>query len=251
MIKRAEFTELPMPDSVIRRVEYWADKDKQEARDSLSFRNRNNEHFSWDDDLADEPLVEDNAPEPPIAPFPDIPTEMPGIELEHDDTPAIAPDDEPALEDRLRLASANADIEHHIIPDSAENDRSGNTTYHNYIYNVQNNQRNTANVHNNIVLAEEGEIEDAEAEDEHIPKLQYRDDDSDDEEEDYVPSDQEDIEMEDIEIEDDEDCRGAAAESVPERTTRSGRTVKQQNYYHDEYQLLQSRGKWTEADAIE
>jgi hypothetical protein len=37
VIKRRKMTELPMPDSIIKRVEYWADRDKQEARDSLSF----------------------------------------------------------------------------------------------------------------------------------------------------------------------------------------------------------------------
>jgi hypothetical protein len=105
VIKRSEFTELPMPDSVIKKVEYWADRDKQDARDSLSFRNRNNERFGWDDDLEDEPLIEDNAPEPPTAPFPDIPAEMPGIALERDETPAVTPDEQPHLEDRLCLAN--------------------------------------------------------------------------------------------------------------------------------------------------
>jgi hypothetical protein len=180
VIKCSELTELPMPDSVIRKVEFWADRDKQEARDSLSFRNRNNERFCWDDDLDDEPLVEDNAPEPPAAPFPDIPAELPGIELEADATPAVTPDDEPTLEHRLRLANRNANIDPSIIPDAVENDRSGNT-YHNYIYNVQNNQRNTSNVQNNIVVAEEGKIEEAEADEEDVPKLVYCDDSSDDE----------------------------------------------------------------------
>jgi hypothetical protein len=73
---------------------------------------------------------------------------MPGIELERDETTAVTPDEAPTLEHRLRLANTNADIDPNIISDSAENDRIGNT-YHNYIYNVQNNQRNTANVQNN------------------------------------------------------------------------------------------------------
>jgi hypothetical protein len=251
VIKRAEFTELPMPDSVIKKVEFWADRDKQEARDSLSFRNRNNERFSWDDDLLDEPLIEDNAPEPPSAPFPDIPAEMPGIELERDETPAVTPDEAPTLKHRLRLAHANADINPNIIPDSVENDRSGNT-YHNqnnYVYNVQNNQRNIANVQNNIVIAEEGEIEEAEANEDDVPELVYRDDSSDDEDDDYVPSEQEDVELEaDEEL---EDRRSAQEEEETVRRSRSGRPIKERKYYHDEYQFLQSRRKWAEADAVE
>jgi hypothetical protein len=251
VIKRAEFTELPMPDSVIKKVEFWADRDKQEARDSLSFRNRNNERFTWDDDLEDEPLIEDNAPEPPAAPFPDIPAEPPGIDLERDETPAVAPDDEPTLEHRLRLANANADLNPNLISDSFENDRSGNT-YHNnnYIYNVQNNQRNIANVQNNVVIAEEGEIEEAEANEDEVPGLVYRDDSSDDEDDDdYVPSEQEDVELE--AEEELEDYRSADDGEETVRRSRSGRQIKERKYYHDEYQFLQSRGKWAEANAIE
>lgn len=40
--------------------------------------------------------------------------------------------------------------------------------------------------------------------------------------------------------------------SEPEvTTTRAGRQVKKRNFYHDEYQFLQSVGKWREADAVE
>jgi hypothetical protein len=100
-------------------------------------------------------------------------------------------------------------------------------------------------VQNNIVVAEEGEIEDNEADEDEVPGLVYREDSSDDEDEDYVPSEQEDIELEEEEC---EDYRSADEEV---RTTRSGRQVKERKYYHDEYQFLQSRGKWAEADAIE
>jgi hypothetical protein len=38
IIKRRQLKELPMPDSIIKKVEYWAKKDKQEARESLAFQ---------------------------------------------------------------------------------------------------------------------------------------------------------------------------------------------------------------------
>jgi hypothetical protein len=99
------------------------------------------------------------------------------------------------------------------------------------------------------VVAEEGEIEEAEAAEEEIPGLVYREDSSDDEDEEYVQSDQEDIPLEEDEI--CKDYRSADEEEESVRRTRSGRTVKERKYYHDEYQFLQSRGKWAEADAIE
>ena len=59
---------------------------------------------------ADEPLVEDNAPEPPIAPFPDIPAEMPGIELEHDETPAATSPKLTNSKDEQRSDSAGLNL---------------------------------------------------------------------------------------------------------------------------------------------
>lgn len=179
VIKRRKMTVLPMPDSVIKKVEYWADRDKQEARDSLAFRNRNNDRFGWDDDGDDEPLIEDNAREP-AAPFPDIPAETPGILLEdHITTPAVEP--EPAVDNseelRIRRAAAEADIGPNIIFDDAEDDRSGSLRIQNNAFQQNNNayQNNNYvyNVNNNVVHPEEGEVEfnEAEVDDETPPPL--------------------------------------------------------------------------------
>ena len=102
---------------------------------------------------------------------------------------------------------------------------------------------------NNIVIAEEGEIEEAEAKDEGMPGLVYRDDSSDDEDKDYVRSDQNDMELEAEEeyLED----RSVNAEPEPMMRTCSGCRVKERSFYHNEYQFLQLKGKWEEADAIE
>jgi hypothetical protein len=78
---------------MIKKVEYWVKKDGQSRHTNLAWRNRNNEHFGWDDDADDLPLIKDNAPEPepPKAPFPDIPAKFPGIPLKRDEpTPTIA-----------------------------------------------------------------------------------------------------------------------------------------------------------------
>ena len=248
VIKRRSFTELPVTDSIKQRVEYWADRDKQEARDSLSFRNRNNERFHWDDDVDDEPLIEDNAPEP-VAPFPDIPAEMPGNVLTTADMP-VAAVNTPELDDetRIRRAAANADIGPDIIPadDAAEDDRSGRPITNNYVYNLQqNNQMNNVirqhqdgNVYNNDV-DEDGDV---------APDLIQPDDsdDEDEDDEDYVPSDQED---EPLEADDYQDDRSAPQEE--NTTTRSGRRVVAPNRYIEEIQMFQSMGKWDEAEMAE
>jgi hypothetical protein len=81
VVKRKRFDELPMPDSVIRKLERWGRRDKQNGR--LTFADRNNNAFDWDDEYELKPLIDDNAIEPEHpAPFPDIPAEMPGVDLE-------------------------------------------------------------------------------------------------------------------------------------------------------------------------
>ncbi len=89
----------------------------------------------WDDDVDDEPLIEDNAPGP-VAPYPhpEIPAELPGIELERDytelvPTPAVVAEEDSTndlLDDRrIRRAAANADVHPNLIFGDAEDDRSG------------------------------------------------------------------------------------------------------------------------------
>lgn len=74
-------------------------------------------------------MVEDNAVEPPLAPFPAIPAEFPGIELEchnPDNIPEVAPLPAILEEEDARCALANANLGTNIIPnDTTEDDRSG------------------------------------------------------------------------------------------------------------------------------
>ena len=62
-------------------MEIWGCKDKHGGK--LTFANRQNIPFDWDKEYKLTPvLIKDNAVKPTPAPFPNIPAEMPGVELE-------------------------------------------------------------------------------------------------------------------------------------------------------------------------
>ena len=92
----------------------------------MTFRNRNNEHFSWDDD-DDEPVVVDNAVEPevPTAPFPYMTNKLLGIPLESDTPVPAVNAKEPPGEASAWRAAANANFGPNIIPSDAKDDRNG------------------------------------------------------------------------------------------------------------------------------
>ena len=236
VIKRKTFKEMPMPDDVIERVHYWGLKDKQQAN-NFTFRNRNNEDFAWDDD----PLVSDNAIEPEIAPFPDLPAVLPGIELERDQpTPAVVPDtdpvDDPAGIDfaARAAAAANANFAPNLVPpEIAEDDRSDmppqQPIQNNIVYNLQVNR--------------------IEPDDNNDQIEQQDDDDIDDPT--YNPdTDVDDGEDDSLDLDDYEDAR-SAEEEPEEPPRRSDRDRRAPTYFHDEYNFLQQRGRWTEADEME
>ena len=105
IIKRRKFDVIPTPDSVIRKINSWGRRDQSNGR--LVFRDRNNNPYDWEEEH--DILIEDNAveQEPEPAPYPDIPAEIPGVELERDQ-PAITPDPEPTEEDAMDAAAQNA-----------------------------------------------------------------------------------------------------------------------------------------------
>jgi len=74
VIHRRHFTELPVPQSVIDRVAYFA-RNSGVSKD-LVFADRHRVPYDW----------LDNAPEPldptPIGPYPDIPAKLPGVQLD-------------------------------------------------------------------------------------------------------------------------------------------------------------------------
>ena len=109
VIKRKQFKELPMPDSIIKAVDKMGRKDKQGGR--LKFADRRNVEYSWSKE--DEALIEDNAPEAPEV-HPAIPAELPGVDLEENIAAMEAPEgDEPAAHDQtqeIRAAVENANF---------------------------------------------------------------------------------------------------------------------------------------------
>ena len=125
VIKRRKFTELPTPDSVIRRVNARGQRDQSNGR--LVFRDRNDNPYDWEEEH--DALIEDNAvePEPEPAPYPDIPAEFPGVQLEWDQ-PVVTPDPEPTEEELADVAAQNVDfgpIEEALVREAHEygNDR--------------------------------------------------------------------------------------------------------------------------------
>ena len=66
-----------MPESIIRKVEELAEKEKVDI--GLHFRNRHQEMFEWENEEYDN---NQNESESEVAPYPDIAAELPGIELE-------------------------------------------------------------------------------------------------------------------------------------------------------------------------
>jgi hypothetical protein len=104
-IVRRAWNELPMPKSVIERVNRHAKRDKATAK--LTFADRNNKIFEFSNEEYDEPpLVE---PEP--SPYPDIPSEFPGVPLEShhsDTTEAVEIPPEPPIGQLMQEAAANA-----------------------------------------------------------------------------------------------------------------------------------------------
>ena len=85
VIKRRRFTELPVPDSVIKRVETLAEKSNVSS--NLVFANRHKIPFDWPDTDLSPPLDPT-----PMAAFPSLPAEMPGVRLSRH-TPASGDDD--------------------------------------------------------------------------------------------------------------------------------------------------------------
>jgi hypothetical protein len=124
VVKRKRFDEFPMPDSVIRKLERWGQRDQHNGR--LTFADRNNVPFDWDDEYKFKPLIDDNAIEPEIAPCPDIPAELPGVDLESN-VPAVTepfvPEptaaDEAAEARRAALANANFGPREQAVLDAA------------------------------------------------------------------------------------------------------------------------------------
>jgi hypothetical protein len=147
LIKRRRFAELPVPDSVIRSVERWGKRDKQNGM--LRFCDRNNDPFEWSDEQ--QPLIEDNTPEPEPATYPDVPAETPGVVLEANVQAVATP---PPLSDQERMAAAleNAGIVGEFKEFQYKENGGTNKQHHEPDVHVTQN-------HFTIIQAKDGEVE--------------------------------------------------------------------------------------------
>ena len=110
VIKRRDFDELPIPDSIIKKVNTLAGK--KSISSHLIFTDRNQVPFDWLDNTE---AAYDGLDPTPVAHFPDIPAEMPGVRLDRHEPSNTIPDDvRPAERDWFQLADealANADLD--------------------------------------------------------------------------------------------------------------------------------------------
>ena len=105
-----------MPDSIIKKVEVFAAWDR--ARMGINFRNINHEDYEWGNEqyITPEAKAEN-------APFPDVPTEFPGIELFKDQPMAVVREDEAEnIDDNDKATAAEANCELGELPKQNENE---------------------------------------------------------------------------------------------------------------------------------
>jgi hypothetical protein len=113
VLKRRSFMPMPMPDSVIWRVNTIGEREKQGR--SFRFLNRRGEPYKWTDKVPEEDpdfqgLLDENEG---TAVYPDVSAELPGVELEAEerDYQTIVDEPEPDFRDLAGAALHNAGID--------------------------------------------------------------------------------------------------------------------------------------------
>ena len=122
VLKRRSFTPMPMPDSVIQRVNRIRERKKQGR--TFWFLNRRGEPYEWTDEVPkDDPefqgLLDENED---TAVYPDVSAELPGVELEVEerDFQTIEDEPEPDFRDLARAALHNAGIDANSMIQNAQ-----------------------------------------------------------------------------------------------------------------------------------
>ncbi|EJK60825.1 hypothetical protein THAOC_18763, partial [Thalassiosira oceanica] len=110
VVVRRVAQELPMPGRVMRRVNLWGKRSKQEKfGKTLSFLNRVKKEFDWENDDLDPVEIVQQAEEQRV--HPEILDEMPGITCEEDIQAGTAVVDEPAASAAQRVAAIRQQAE--------------------------------------------------------------------------------------------------------------------------------------------
>ncbi|KAL7474817.1 hypothetical protein ACHAW6_002980 [Cyclotella cf. meneghiniana] len=232
IIKRRKFTELPIPDSIIRRIERWGKKDRQDGL--IRFCDRNNDPFDWTDEQG--PLIDDNAPDPEPAAFPDIPAEMPGVVLESS-VPAMVTPPCPTEEERMAAAIDNAGFadefnefrfrDHDRDPLAPRPDMNITHNHLNIIPAMEGEINQVGDDGDSVMGDEHPNANDSMSDDDIMPDLEEAE--SSDDDKTYIDEELEDIDLSyDKSINDGSDDRD---ENTKE--TRSGRKVKPPLRYRD------------------
>jgi hypothetical protein len=124
VLKHRSFTPMPMPDSVIQRVNTIGEREKQGRM--FRFLNQRGEPYEWTDEVPeDDPdfqgLLDENEG---TAVYPGVSTELPGVELEAEerDYQTIMDEPEPDFRDLAGAALHNAGIDANAIIRNAQGD---------------------------------------------------------------------------------------------------------------------------------
>ncbi len=113
-VTQRKFTEMPITDSVIKKVEEMGVKDG--AFNGISFKNRKGVEYLFDNEDEYKTLMEPDEP----SPYPDIPAEAPGILMAIEEEYGVddVVQDEPGLSDEQHalLAVQNSRLDFSSIP---------------------------------------------------------------------------------------------------------------------------------------
>jgi hypothetical protein len=118
-VTRRKFTEMPMTNSVIRKIDSLGKKER--CKNGLSFRNRKGEEYAFDNNDKYEMIAEARI----LAPFPDIAAESLGILTEQEEVVMInvVIQSEPVLsnKEQAMIAAANSGIDFSLPPEDRSN----------------------------------------------------------------------------------------------------------------------------------
>jgi hypothetical protein len=120
-VTRRKFTEMPMTNSVIRRINSLGQKER--CKSGLSFKDRKGEEYVFDNEVEYDMIAEARTP---VA-FPDVAAEVPGILTKQEELmgvdEVVQSEPEPSNEEQAMLAAANSGMDFSSPPEERPNRR--------------------------------------------------------------------------------------------------------------------------------